>query len=385
MTELLAFGIALVAAFGLTAVLRVRTPETPGGILSFPSRRIHDKPRIGGIIIYIAFVATPVLAAAVSDEVSTVLAESWTEFAGLAACGALVLLLGIIDDLFIADFRQKLIVQLLAASMLFVAGYRIDDLAFPGGIAIDLTWVSPVVTIVWIVGVSNAINLIDGKDGVAGGVAGIVAGTLALTAWHMDNPMAALLLATLAGSVAGFLPANFPPATRYLGDSGALFLGFAIAALSIKGSVNIAGDVFLGIPVVALGFPILDTLLAASRRLADGRHPLLGDEDHIHHRLATSAGLGPRSLAVATYGLTALFAAAAIILHFVPNIIGLPLVIGLVGTTTASLLTWLGYPQSFWESAAAIALRRRLGWAVPEPALAASDDAAAASDISGAT
>lgn len=379
--ELLAFAIALGAAFGLTTLLRVRTAETPGGLLAFPSRRADDKPRVGGIMIYLAFVITPIVAAAFSDEISTLLEDQWKEMIGLAACGALVLLLGIFDDLRIADFRQKLIVQLLAATLLFVSGYRIDDIALTGGIAVDLAWLSPLVTVLWIVGVSNAVNLIDGKDGVATGVAAIVAGTLALTAWNMDNAMAALLFATLTGSVLGFLPYNLPPASRYLGDSGALFLGFAIAALSIKGSVNVAGDIFLGIPIVALGFPILDTLLAASRRLADGRHPFLGDEDHIHHRLATVAGLGPVSLALATYGLTALFASAALVLHFVPNGIGVPLVVGLVGTTTAALLTWLGYPQSFWGSVAFVAMRRRLGLRVPGVA-SAGEDAATHRDAS---
>ncbi|HWO94210.1 MAG TPA: MraY family glycosyltransferase [Dehalococcoidia bacterium] len=356
--ELLSLSVAFVAAVALTTLLRVRTAATPRGIISFPTRRVDDMPRIGGIAIFLAFLITPIIVASVSNDASERLSDDWREVAGFGASGGLVLLLGIFDDIRIAHFRQKLAVQIVAALLLYVSGFRIEELAFPGNLSVDLGWSAPFMTIVWVVGVSNAVNLIDGKDGVATGVSAIVAGTLMLTAWNMDNALAAMLFATLTGSVLGFLPFNFPPASRYLGDSGALFLGFAIAALSIKGSVNIAGHVFLGIPLVALGFPIVDTVLAATRRLADGRHPMLGDEDHIHHRLASTAGLGPRSLALATYGLTGLFAAAALILHFVPDAVGLPLVIGLVGMTIAALLTWLGYPQSFWDSAVSRAVRR---------------------------
>jgi UDP-GlcNAc:undecaprenyl-phosphate GlcNAc-1-phosphate transferase len=147
----------------------------------------------------------------------------------------------------------------------------------------------------------------------------------------------------------------------FLGDAGALLMGFILGALSIRATTGVADEVFIAIPIVAMGFPILDTLLAVVRRAADHRHPLLGDQDHIHHRLEVT-GFGPRGLLVVVYGVSVLFAAGAITLHFV-HIFALEVAV-LLGTLllVVAVLTKLGYALSFWNSASVIWLRRRLRW-----------------------
>jgi UDP-GlcNAc:undecaprenyl-phosphate GlcNAc-1-phosphate transferase len=231
---------------------------------------------------------------------------------------------------------------------------------------------APVVTVLWIVFFTNAINLIDGRDGVAGGVAVLGAVTLAQIAANAHHPTVALLLVAVAGAGLGLLPFNLPPASVYIGDSGAYLFGFIIGSLSIRASTGVTDAVFVAVPIVALGFPILDTLLAATRRMLDHRHPLLGDEDHIHHRLEV-AGFGPRGLVIVIYAVSALFAAGAIVLHFVHVFVLEVAVFGGTMLLVMVLLTRLGYVLTLWNSASVVWLRRRLRW-VEEPAASAAAD-----------
>ena len=183
--------------------------------------------------------------------------------------------------------------------------------------------------------------------------------TLAQIAANAEHPTVALLLVAMAGAGLGLLPFNLPPASVYLGDSGAYLLGFILGSLSIRAATGVTDVVFVAVPLVALGYPILDTLLAAVRRMMDHRHPLLGDEDHIHHRLEL-AGFGPRGLLMVVYTVSALFATGAILLHYVHVFVLEAAVLGGTLLLVAVILTKLGYAISLWNSASMVWLRRRL-------------------------
>jgi UDP-GlcNAc:undecaprenyl-phosphate GlcNAc-1-phosphate transferase len=248
----------------------------------------------------------------------------------------------------------------------YAAGYEIDQVGLPWGPELGLGIFSPVVTVLWIIFFTNAINLVDGRDGVALGVAILAAATLAQVAANAEHPTVALLLVAIAGAGLGLLPFNLPPASAYVGDSGAYLLGFILGSLSIRAATGSTEGVFIAVPVVALGFPVLDTTLAVVRRILDRRHPLLGDEDHIHHRLE-EAGFGPRGLLVVIYAVSAFFAGGAILLHYVHIFAFEMAVVGGTAIVVAVTLTKLGYVLSLWNSESVVWLRRRLRWADESP------------------
>jgi UDP-GlcNAc:undecaprenyl-phosphate GlcNAc-1-phosphate transferase len=202
-------------------------------------------------------------------------------------------------------------------------------------------------------------NLIDGHDGVAAGLSAMVAATTAYVAWDLDHDLIAMLFAALAGASLGFVPFNLPPARRFLGDSGAYFLGFTLAALSVAGSVDSTGRVPLYIPVVALGLPVLDTLVAFLRRMLDGRHPFLADQDHFHDRASRLFGLAPIQVTLLAYATTAVFCLGALLLYAWYKEVGSAVVGGFVIAFAAALVGILGYGATIWNSARVLSLRGR--------------------------
>ncbi len=354
--------IAVVLGFAATLMLLAASPSVRLAGLFREARGMRERPRWGGAILLFAFALTPFLASAFSDRAADLFAPKSGEFVAFLGACALIFAVGFLDDLKVLSWPPKLVAQVGAAIAVYAAGYRIDEVGLPLGPDINLGIVAPVMTVLWIVFFTNAINLVDGRDGVAVGVAILAAATLAQVAANADHPTVALLLIAVAGAGLGLLPFNLPPASVYLGDSGALLLGFILGALSIRAATGVADEVFVAVPIVALGFPLLDTLLATVRRVLDRRHPLLGDEDHIHHRLE-EAGFGPRGLLLVIYAVSALFAGGAILLHYV-DVLPLELAV-LAGTAllVAVILTRLGYVLSLWNSAGLVWLRRRLRWA----------------------
>jgi UDP-GlcNAc:undecaprenyl-phosphate GlcNAc-1-phosphate transferase len=367
----LTLGLAVMVGLGATVVLVAasRTPRLAG---FFHYRRpIHEAPRWGGAAIFLTFAVTPFIASAVSDHAAELFSPKSGEFLAFLGACALVFVIGFLDDWRVLDWKPKLVAQIAAASAVYGAGYQIDRLGLPWGPELELSVLAPVITVLWVVFFTNAINLVDGRDGVAIGVAVLAAVTLAQVASNAGHPTVALLLVAVAGAGLGTLAFNLPPANVYIGDSGALLLGFILGALSIRAATGITDAVFIAVPVVALGFPILDTLLAFVRRSLDHRHPLMGDVDHIHHRLE-SAGFGPRGLLVVVYTVSALFAGGAILLHYV-HVFALEVAV-LLGTLVlvASILTRLGYALSLWNSASVVWIRRRLRW-LEEPSAATTE------------
>jgi len=352
----LVFVLAAAGAWGLTALLPLHR-------LARPAEARLGRRRVGGLAIFAAFLLAPLLVCLVSSDLTDLLASQKGETAGLLGAALMILLLGLLDDLREVNFKIKFLVQTAAAALVFVIGYRIEDVSLPWGATFSLGWAAPVLTILWLVFLTNAMNLIDGKDGIAAGVAIIVAVPLAFIAADVDNPLVAAQLVAVAGACAGFLPFNLPVASRLLGDSGALLLGFLLAALAIEGSVGVTGSMFISVPVVALGFPILDTLLAFVRRLADLRHPFVADLDHIQHRLE-QRGLSDRTVVLSLYALCILFSGAALTIHYVEATAAEFLAFFAFGAAIAAVLFRLGYAHSLWNSASVASLRAALASAV---------------------
>jgi len=204
---LLIFVLAAAGAWGLTALLPLHR-------LARPAEARLGRRRVGGLAIFTAVVVALLFASLASSDLSDLLADQKGETAGLLGAVLMILLLGLLDDLMEVNFKIKFLVQTAAAALVFAIGYRIEDVSLPWGASFSLEWTAPVLTILWLVFLTNAINLIDGKDGIATGVAIIVAVPLALIAADADNPLVAAQLVAVAGACLGFLPFNLPVGTR---------------------------------------------------------------------------------------------------------------------------------------------------------------------------
>ena len=338
---LLFFGLfAFSLALSFVATRQVRDVATRRGWVSIPrdGRHVHEKPlpRLGGAAIFLAFSLTlslwfllsfffPRLAAGV--EPSTLLRIY------VPAC--LIFGLGIYDDLYGAGPYLKFSVQGIAASMLFAGGMRVLDLPLLFG-HYTLPWfVGLPLTVLWVVAVTNAFNLIDGLDGLAAGSALFSTMVFFVVALVTHSWLGALMSVTLAGAILGFLRFNFNPATIFLGDSGSLFIGFLLSALALAGAEKAPTFVAVAIPVVSFGLPILETSLSIARRLISGRPIFTADREHIHHKLL-QMGLSHRQVVVVLYAVSGVFAMLSLFLLW-PTGSSLGLVLAVVGTGV-----WLG-------------------------------------------
>jgi len=207
--------------------------------------------------------------------------------------------------------KAKLVGQIAVAVGMWLAGFHIDAIANPFGPPLPLGPLAAPITIFWIIGVTNAINLIDGLDGLAGGVALTALAAVFSLAWRADAVLMVVVLAAVGGAVFGFLRYNFNPASIFLGDSGSLFLGFILATVPILSLPAADGGAALLVPLVALGLPVGDTLLAITRRAARGQLIFSADRSHVHHRIL-DLGLSHRDTVLALYGLSTVLAGVAI-------------------------------------------------------------------------
>lgn len=235
---------------------------------------------------------------------------------GILVGGSIIVLIGALDDRFELSAKIKLIGQLIAAAIVVIGfGLQVEFINLPFGNVFtmyDMEWLSIILTILWIVGVTNAVNLIDGLDGLAAGVSGIAIATTLVLAVLMGNVMVILLCAALLGSVVGFLFFNFHPAKIFMGDSGALFLGFSLASLSILGFKTATIASFI-VPIMILGVPISDTLFAIIRRVIHKKPISVADKNHLHHRLQ-EIGLSHRNTVLVIYGIATVFGICAVVL-----------------------------------------------------------------------
>jgi UDP-GlcNAc:undecaprenyl-phosphate GlcNAc-1-phosphate transferase len=281
------------------------------------SRKIHGAPipRLGGIAIVIAFYAPLIGLLLFHSGVGGMFVAERDHVIGLFAGGLAIALLGLYDDLRGANATKKFIVQFAVAIFLYKLGFRFDILANPFGEPISLGWANLPLTMLWIAGVINAMNLIDGLDGLAGGVALVAVVTTFLVSLQRAHPLMMLFSSALAGSIIGFLFYNFNPASIFMGDTGSMFLGFVLATTAMQTNQKASTAVAILIPGIALGLPIMDTLLAIGRRAIRGRPLFQPDKEHIHHKLM-DLGLSHRQAVFVLYGFCILLGAAALILTY---------------------------------------------------------------------
>jgi UDP-GlcNAc:undecaprenyl-phosphate GlcNAc-1-phosphate transferase len=297
----------------------VRRLAKAWGVLdhALSSRKIHGRPipRLGGIAIVIAFYAPLLALTLFPTGIGELFLAQRRHVIGLFGGGLVIALLGLYDDLRGAGAGRKFVVQFAVAGALYYLGFRVDAVANPFGDAIPLGWTSLPFTLLWIVGVINAMNLIDGLDGLAGGVALVAVITTFLISLQRGHPLMMLFSSALAGSIIGFLFYNFNPASIFMGDTGSMFLGFVLAVSAIQTNQKASTAVAVLIPGIALGLPILDTLLAIARRAIRGRPLFQADKEHIHHRLM-ARGLSHRQAVLVLYGFCLFLGAAALALTY---------------------------------------------------------------------
>ncbi|WP_119318509.1 glycosyltransferase family 4 protein [Companilactobacillus formosensis] len=268
------------------------------------ARRVNVKPMptMGGLAIFIAFnFSTFVL---LREQFPT--HELFSVF--LAEC--IIILTGIIDDIRELSPKAKLAGILAAALVIyFLAGIRMNEVTLPIFGSFQLGWWSLPITIIWIIAITNAVNLIDGLDGLATGVSIIALFTMGVMAYfflNMTNVYVAIWIFAMVAALIGFLPHNFHPASIFLGDTGSLFIGFMMAVFSLKGLKNVT-FISLLMPVVIMGVPITDTVYAILRRLLNKKPIMQADKHHLHHRLM-QLGLSHRQTVLVIYGLSLVFA-----------------------------------------------------------------------------
>lgn len=269
-------------------------------------------PRLGGLAIFLATLAVWGALLLMPNAVRERFLSEWRTLVTLLVPGTLVLLAGAYDDVVGATPRQKLLVEALAAGMVWWAGFRIVSLPLVGS-SIHSQLLSLMLTTFWIVAVTNSLNLIDGLDGLAAGIAFFVTLSVFVVSLIQGNYFVCVLAITLAGSLLGFLRFNFAPATIFLGDSGSLFLGFILASLAIHTSQKSSTLVAIVVPFVAFGVPLLDTFLTVMRRFLGGRPLFRADRDHIHHRLLQNR-LTLKVVVLGLYGLAALFSLGSLVI-----------------------------------------------------------------------
>lgn len=276
------------------------------GAIDFPSeRRVHKKPtpRIGGLAIYFAFMIASII----------VLPIERIAIQGILLGGTFIVFVGILDDIYDLPAKVKLVGQIIAATILVAFGLKVEWLTNPLGGMIYLGKLSIPLTIFWTVGITNTLNFIDGLDGLAAGISAIAAFTMMLVNISLNQTNPVLITALLAGASIGFLPHNFNPAKIFMGDTGAMFLGYMLAAVAIDGAVKSATVMALIVPILALGLPIFDTAFAIVRRLVNGRPVMEADKGHLHHRLI-GIGLTQKQAVLYMYLVSILLGACSVIL-----------------------------------------------------------------------
>ncbi len=282
---------------------------------SFGIRKIHKNtiPRIGGTAIFLSTMIAVVAILLINNDAGKAFAQIQNQIFVLLGAGAFIFLVGLVDDLRGLRALHKLLAQVAAGTILCLAGVRIESIDFAGIHALNLGWMSFPVTIIWIMAVTNAMNLIDGLDGLAAGISAIA--YLAIAAFSIFGGQMMMSIITLAvlGSLCGFLIFNFNPARIFMGDCGSMFLGFVLAGASVICSVKSGTVVALALSMLALGVPIFDMVFTMLRRYLQGRRIMSPDRSHLHH-LLLDLGLRQRHVVVSMYILTAMAAGAGLLM-----------------------------------------------------------------------
>jgi UDP-GlcNAc:undecaprenyl-phosphate GlcNAc-1-phosphate transferase len=345
-TYIALFAIALFSSLLLTPI--IRRLSIRWGWLDVPldDRRVHRKaiPRVGGLAILISVLIALLLLPLVDNLVTQSLLQDKWLLLMIFAPAVLVTLLGLYDDIKGANARVKLIALIVAGTVFYAMGGQIDNLSLPYFASIHLpAVVSYLATILWIVGVTNAFNLIDGIDGLAAG-AGLFAALVVLgVSLMMGHPHVTVIALVLSGALIGFLRYNFNPASIFLGDSGSLFIGFTLAALSLQGAQKASTAVAIAIPLMAFAVPVIDTTFSMVRRFISGKPIFQGDREHVHHMLL-ARGWSQRRAVFVLYGVCAVLGLVSLLfINEASRLTGLVLLV--VGSAIVLLMGRLRYHE----------------------------------------
>ncbi|WP_300637150.1 MraY family glycosyltransferase [uncultured Oscillibacter sp.] len=306
----LALLAALVISFLMTPV--VKTFAYKVGAVDVPkdARRMHKIPipRLGGLAIFIGFMVSVLVLGNVrgNGQMQSILLGS-----------VIIVVLGVVDDIMALPAMLKFVVQIAAALIPALNGVVIQAFSNPNIFSDSLYWVlgplSVPFTVLWIVAITNAVNLIDGLDGLANGVSAISATTMLVIALLASEAEVAVVMAALVGACVGFMPYNLNPAKMFMGDTGATFLGYILATMSIQGLFKFYAVISFAVPFLILGLPIFDTAFAFIRRIAHGQSPMHADRGHIHHRLI-DMGLNQKQAVATLYVISAMLGLSAVVL-----------------------------------------------------------------------
>ena len=312
---LLALVLAGMVAFASTPLVKALSVKMGAVDVPKDSRRMHDHPipRMGGLAIFFGFVVSMLMFVPLD-----------TAKKGMLLGAVVIVVLGILDDIYALPAVPKFLVQIAAALIAVLAGNRIDVLSNPNIFSSNpvwqLGWLAYPVTLVWIVAITNSVNFIDGLDGLACGVSTISAATMlviALLVREQDVLVSeqdvAVMMAALVGACIGFLPYNFNPAKIFMGDTGSTFLGFIMAVVSVQGMFKMYNIISFVVPFLMLGLPIFDECFAIIRRLTRGQSPMAPDRGHVHHRLI-DMGFSQKQAVGVLYVISAILGLSAVVL-----------------------------------------------------------------------
>jgi UDP-GlcNAc:undecaprenyl-phosphate GlcNAc-1-phosphate transferase len=338
--EPLELAIPLVAAFGVAAVSTpwvARLALAVGAVDRPNDRKVsqrHNMPLLGGLAVAAGF-ATALVLAVVFGPAAGVEPE---KLRGLAIGGFIILVLGVVDDRFGLGARAKLSGQLLAAAIAIYHGFHLFYLTNPFTLeALEVPepvmWIA---TAFWIVAITNAVNLLDGLDGLASGVVAIIGTTLSVIAWQAGHPLGLWVGVALVGGLLGFLPHNFSPAKIFLGDTGSLFAGFILSLIALECFRRVS-MITLTVPLLTLAVPLLDTSLSIVRRVRRGDPIFSADRMHMHHRLLASEG-SARAAVLQFYLLTSAFCLIALSFARLEGLWAIGFLLAVVGLTVRLLM-----------------------------------------------
>ena len=305
---LLTIGVGFAISFAATPIVKSFAQKV--GAIDVPrdARRVHDHPipRMGGMAIFLGFLISVLLFVDISRPVRGILLGAVL----IVACGA-------IDDVVSLNAWIKLAVQVAAAIVAVAHGVVIEVFRNPNifseNEALVLGALAVPVTVIWIVGITNSVNLIDGLDGLAVGVSTIASTTMFVVALLVSEGNVAVILAALMGACLGFMPYNLNPAKIFMGDAGSLLLGYVLSTVSVVGMFKFYAIVTFVVPILALALPLFDTLCAIIRRLLRGQSPMHPDRGHLHHRLI-DMGLSQKQAVAVLYSISAVLGLCAVVL-----------------------------------------------------------------------
>ena len=306
----LALLVALVVSFLASPLVKNFAYKV--GAIDVPkdARRMHKTPipRLGGLAIFLGFMISVILFVPIRGD---------REMQSILLGAVIIVVLGVVDDIMALPAMLKFVVQIIAAAIPATHGVTIQAFSNPNIFSENLYWVlgslSIPFTVLWIVAITNSVNLIDGLDGLANGVSAISATTMLVIAMLASEAQVAVVMAALVGACVGFMPYNLNPAKMFMGDTGATFLGYILATMSIQGLFKYYAVISFVVPFLILGLPIFDTTFAFIRRIAHGQSPMHADRSHIHHRLI-DMGLNQKQAVATLYVISAILGLSAVVL-----------------------------------------------------------------------